>query len=35
MLKTSMFDLASVSKVVGCTAAAMALWESSNQINNI
>lgn len=27
MLKTSIFDLASVSKVVGCTAAAMSLWE--------
>ncbi|CAD8099925.1 unnamed protein product [Paramecium sonneborni] len=27
LLKTSIFDLASVSKVVGCTTAAMMLWE--------
>ncbi|CAD8080388.1 unnamed protein product [Paramecium primaurelia] len=27
LLKTSIFDLASVSKVVGCTTAAMLLWE--------
>jgi CubicO group peptidase (beta-lactamase class C family) len=27
LLKTSLFDLASVSKVVGCTTAAMLLWE--------
>ena len=27
-MKTTIFDLASVSKVVGCTVAAMHLWEN-------
>lgn len=30
VLKTTIYDMASVSKVVGATAAAMHLWENSN-----